>query len=413
MVNPFEALGYVLQSAADPLHTQKIMQQRFENQQQRELGKLKQREFAMREEELAMRQAERARQIKEAQALRDRQNQARQALGGLSGLYAERTGIPAEQARSLIESGAIGSEQVLGSLQVDPVKQLQLEEARLRLGQLQAQQNAPGINDLMAMQQPQTRAAPQIQTQDMGTYTKIDFGSDTATQDPYSREKLIAEQKQGLDQMYDAALSVPNFNPAELKRLEKMRENTTQQYQRAQEDVQNFETLKATRQEITENLLEDIRVAKAYLSGEGQTVAGALAPTRLLPGSRTSGIEGYLASFAPGTTAFNLNESLERIRAFGALNTLEEAKKQSSSGATGFGALSEKELALIINSLANLEIGQSDEQLLRNIEDVERMLLRQVEKIDQGLAEFGVQPEAGGGQESAALVFNPQTGRLE
>lgn len=86
----------------------------------------------------------------------------------------------------------------------------------------------------------------------------------------------------------------------------------------------------------------------------------------LKPGAQ--GIYGSMQGRVPGALVFdeakqNALADVDRLMAMLDINTLREMKSQSRTGATGFGALSEKELAIIEGSAAKLrnrKIGDAD-----------------------------------------------------
>lgn len=393
-------LGFVLQSV-NPEFMPGYMQQLQEQQQMQQLGKMREQEFGLRKEELGMRKEERAYQLRQRQQ-QEAQRQARLgALGGLAEQYAQQLNIPVEQAQGLISSGAVGGADVLGALQTDPMDALNMQTAQLKNQMLQKELNKPrptGIADLMGAPQPSqpqalgtlSQAAPAARPSytevQRDGYTEYVEGPQPLT---FEREMSSLQPKmQQLDNMYERALMTPNFDPGELKKLQALRDKTEEGLDLADQDKRSFETLQATKQDIQEKLLADLRQAKTLIEKGGSK----LHPGRLLPGTATSGIEGALGAIIPGSVAYNLNASLDRIRSSGALMTLNEAKSQSKTGATGFGALSEKELKVIMDNIANLSVGQDNAQLLRNINDVERDLMRQLGKIDDGLRSFGFDP---------------------
>lgn len=111
---------------------------------------------------------------------------------------------------------------------------------------------------------------------------------------------------------------------------------------------------------------------------------------------KIKGVGFDAADVVPGTSkadAFNLHKSLV---AKSALTTLERLKQQSTSGATGFGSLTEKELALIENAIGNLKLSSSKDELQRGYSQFQDALLnarnRLIEKFQEKYpgAETGV-----------------------
>ena len=116
---------------------------------------------------------------------------------------------------------------------------------------------------------------------------------------------------------------------------------------------------------------------------------------QLKPGvSGTAGIDSF-RSYIPGTDAANASASLSRLRDQLVVGLMGELKRQSRTGATGFGALSEKELAILQDSAAKLSTRQSDEALRQE-------LIRLRGKLS------GMRQRAGGGAPAGAPSAAPE-----
>lgn len=88
-------------------------------------------------------------------------------------------------------------------------------------------------------------------------------------------------------------------------------------------------------------------------------------------GPTSTGPIGQIARGFWSTEAQDLGASLEGITSPIVIDALAAAKSQSKTGASGFGALSERELSLLQASIASLKQSQSQEQLLENLNRVE------------------------------------------
>ena len=66
------------------------------------------------------------------------------------------------------------------------------------------------------------------------------------------------------------------------------------------------------------------------------------------------GFFGKMASYLPGTSAYDQVADVEFLQSNVALNAMSELKELSPTGSTGFGALSEKELRVLTDKYANL-----------------------------------------------------------
>ncbi len=76
---------------------------------------------------------------------------------------------------------------------------------------------------------------------------------------------------------------------------------------------------------------------------------------KLAPNSLVGGLNQAVSSAIPWTDSKALANLVGSLNSEKAIGTLEELKSQSRTGATGFGALSEKELALILNKTRALD----------------------------------------------------------
>ena len=79
-----------------------------------------------------------------------------------------------------------------------------------------------------------------------------------------------------------------------------------------------------------------------------------------------------LGSEVPESNALALQEALMPVMSGVALGEMTRLKSQSAVGATGFGALSEKELAIISNARGSLNQKQRPEDLIKNLETIDK-----------------------------------------
>jgi len=77
-----------------------------------------------------------------------------------------------------------------------------------------------------------------------------------------------------------------------------------------------------------------------------------------------------------------------------ALRTMDRLKSQSATGATGFGALSEKELEILTQSAGNLKVSSSFEELTANYKKFQDALMRSRDRLMQKFQDkYGMVPE--------------------
>lgn len=74
--------------------------------------------------------------------------------------------------------------------------------------------------------------------------------------------------------------------------------------------------------------------------------------------------------------AQNAMADIETLQSQTVINQMQELKKQSATGASGFGALSEKELDVIINSLQSMSRKQGEGQFIKNMDTMKKLLLK-------------------------------------
>lgn len=101
-----------------------------------------------------------------------------------------------------------------------------------------------------------------------------------------------------------------------------------------------------------------------------ETVESAYEGAKALSSQWTTGMMGALSSFVPGTKGYNLAQKLKTLKSAAGLDRLIALK---SEGGT-LGALSEKELDLLIASFGNLEQAQGQEEFEQGMDDVVRRL---------------------------------------
>lgn len=103
------------------------------------------------------------------------------------------------------------------------------------------------------------------------------------------------------------------------------------------------------------------------------------------PGS--SGPVGQIARWVDGTAATDKETAIDSLGGIMGLDKLMEMKAASATGASGMGALSEKEMRVLIDQMGPLSPRQSNEQLLETLRNVEKHFKR------FALATSGVDPD--------------------
>lgn len=85
---------------------------------------------------------------------------------------------------------------------------------------------------------------------------------------------------------------------------------------------------------------------------------------------RNTGVIGSVTGMFPATDARNLQAELDTIGAGSMIQTMMQLKAASPTGASGLGALSEKEGQTLRDSLGSLDTWQDPAQLRRNLENI-------------------------------------------
>jgi len=110
-----------------------------------------------------------------------------------------------------------------------------------------------------------------------------------------------------------------------------------------------------------------------------ETVESSFAPT--------TGLMGMVSGAIPGTEAYGVRGDVEMIKGKLGLDMIKEMKQQSSTGATGFGAMSEKELALIQSAVDRLDPNMDRDRFLQAMAEIKGHYQLWKEYNDKALAE--------------------------
>jgi hypothetical protein len=83
----------------------------------------------------------------------------------------------------------------------------------------------------------------------------------------------------------------------------------------------------------------------------------------------STGLRGGLLQFVPGTSAFNLDKTVETIKANLGFAELQKMRDNSPTGGA-LGQVAIQELVALQSTIANLNVGQTDEQITQNLNQV-------------------------------------------
>jgi hypothetical protein len=117
----------------------------------------------------------------------------------------------------------------------------------------------------------------------------------------------------------------------------------------------------------------DPKVAEAVKNlGIDELLASVAAARREVGTGRATGITGAFGRMVPGSSANDLSGSLNSIQGAVIMEKLQQLKDASKTGASGMGALSEREGQRLADSIAALGTNLSDPKLLEGLSTVER-----------------------------------------
>lgn len=142
----------------------------------------------------------------------------------------------------------------------------------------------------------------------------------------------------------------------------------------------------------------DKQTGERGLSPEMQTLVGGIFEGAI-PGQR----------WLPGSSAANAQAKLNELKGKQVVDLIAEMKAQSRTGATGFGALSEKELGLLESAAARLDTWQDQDQFNAALEDLREKLGRVLQEPDLSQAPGAGIKVAGAGSETPRRRYNPAT----
>jgi hypothetical protein len=118
---------------------------------------------------------------------------------------------------------------------------------------------------------------------------------------------------------------------------------------------------------------EKDRLSEAIRSlGVDELVNNVKGARALVKGGYSTGMTGAVLSHLPGTDARDFRATLEAIKGGIILEKMQALKEASKTGASGLGALSEKEGDRLAASVAALDPGMSDEKLNESLDAIEK-----------------------------------------
>jgi hypothetical protein len=144
-----------------------------------------------------------------------------------------------------------------------------------------------------------------------------------------------------------------------------------------------------------ERPVADAALAAARAKAEVVTtkVAEALDNMKGLTGMSATGLTGAMTGVVPGTPAYQLERALDTIKANLGFQELAAMRAASPTGGA-LGSITERELAMLQSTVASLDRGQSEAQLKKNLEAVQKHFNNWRNAVEQSYAQkFGAPPK--------------------
>jgi hypothetical protein len=239
------------------------------------------------------------------------------------------------------------------------------------------QKNAAGLADTVAQ-----RGTPEWSKAYGDSLKELTARADTKTE----FERILGslglspEQEKAYRQQWVTAKLNPD--PSGMKSLQAALVNL--QVQQVQDKLDTAREAKAVEKKTAINKLSD---AESALDTSLSTAAKAL---KLAPENFKEATGQALLDTIPWTDAKSLKNLVSTLQSEKVTGTLEQLKSQSRTGATGFGALSEKELTLLINKIASLDpTDKMFKQNLVTVMDEWKRVQRKVKDSRQELMGIG------------------------
>lgn len=132
-----------------------------------------------------------------------------------------------------------------------------------------------------------------------------------------------------------------------------------------QERIQARQTAKEEKKQMKE------KKTKTLVTGIDSVIDDIDKAISLTRGT-TTGLTGLIYAKKPGSPAHLLRSKIKTIQANLGLDKLNQMKEASATGASGLGPLTERELADLRASIADLDPLLSDEELIKNFEKIKR-----------------------------------------
>lgn len=234
----------------------------------------------------------------------------------------------------------------------------------------------PGITALAQGQAGQDVSTPLTPDSFQRGATQADQDRQTAiTVGQQARQETIDARAEQAGQQRDLQLQIARMGDATRRDVAAGRQADAQA--KAEDKKSSADTEKKAKRQAAMRATDDTLDALNELL-DVQTDASGKEVYNLKPGvSQLYGARIPGLSMIPGTDTANALASMNRLRGRMVTDLLGELKAQSRTGATGFGALSEKELGILQSSASKLEnSSMSDQDVMAELRRIRERLLR-------------------------------------
>jgi hypothetical protein len=167
---------------------------------------------------------------------------------------------------------------------------------------------------------------------------------------------------------------------AEARAAEKQRDMEFKK-QLAMMSQANRSAVTGVQQQLAQQRLDDLKdkaaekqdkkeASKQFAINHAYKVVEDVTAAKSLVSGTTSGLVGKGASFIPGTDSYNLNQRLLTIKANLGFDRLQQMRDASPTGGA-LGQVAVQELQALQATVGSLELGQSKEELQKNLDKIE------------------------------------------
>lgn len=167
---------------------------------------------------------------------------------------------------------------------------------------------------------------------------------------------------------------------AEVRAIEQQRDREFKQ-QLAMMSQANRSAVTGVQQQIAQQRLDDLKdkaaekldkkeASKQFAINHANKVVEDVTAAKSLVSGTTSGLVGKGTSFIPGTSSYNLNQRLLTIKANLGFDRLQQMRDASPTGGA-LGQVAVQELQALQATVGSLELGQSKEELQKNLDKIE------------------------------------------